>query len=664
MNKIKELLKKYKEFIRYGIFGLLTTLLHILLFWLLIKLGLKYYIANVITLITIKALSYIVNKIFVFKTKCKNKKELINEIFKYTISRLFTLLLDYFGLILLVEVFKVNELLGKIIVLVLVVLINYFLCKYIVYKKEVKMEKIKEFIKKHWFIIAIILISIVRYIFTYKLPNFYLFRMKNDDNLYVSWLYSLLKENYFGDYNVRSMVKGPIFSFVMLFSVLYKMSFSSFFTILYTISCLYFLSSLKNIVKERKILIIIYLVLMFNPVTFSQDLFQRLYRSTISITELLFFFGAVIRIITSKDKRILNNILLGIFISLMLLTREDNIWLYPVIIFLIAYSIFKERKLKTLIISLIPIIVIQLSLNAVSFANYKHYGIYTYNVLQKSEFHNTYKKILQIKDDVKIHMVSIPKSTLYKLSDNTKTFNLSKEELDNFYYQYQYYEDERTKDEIYNGNMLWYLRSMIDKKNQFKSGKESEEYYKKLGEEIDELFENGTFQKEFVMPSTFMAVPTKEDFKLLPKKVIETIVYTTTYKNIKTLTKTDNFTYDKNINAYYFEYSDYHDTVSIVKNNPIQYEIIRIIYEILTIVLSIVSLFLYFKNIKKFDHISILSHLLLICYMLIVGGVAYTHISSFNAIRPLYLGNVYIIQSIFIILNMYRLKEKIKVKHS
>ena len=520
------------------------------------------------------------------------------------------------------------------------------------------MKKTKLFIKKHWFIIAIILISIARFIFTYKLPSFYFFRMNYDDNLYITSLYSLIEGKYLGDYCVRTLIKGPLFSFVLLISVIYKIGFSGLFSILYILSCLYFISSLKNIVKEKKYLILIYLILIFNPVTFSQDLFQRLYRNTISITELLFFLGTVIRVISFKNKKIINNIILGIIMFLMFWTREDNIWIYPIILFLIVYSIYKERKIKTLVISIIPIIILQLLLNIVSFVNYKYYGIYTYNEIEKSEFHNTYKKILQIKDDEKIHMVSIPKSTLYKLADNTKTFNLTKEEIDRFYYEHEYYEYEYTKGEIYNGNIVWHLRKMIDKRNKFKSGKESEEYYKNLGKEIDELFEKGILKKEFVMPSTYMAVPMKEDIINLPKKVIETIIYTTTYKNIKTLTKTDKYIYNKKINAYYFAYKDYHDTVSIVKKNPIKYEIIRITYEVLTIILSFVSLFIYIKNIKKFDNISIISHLLIISYMLIIGGVAYTHISSFNSIRPLYLANIYIIQSIFIMINMYRLKVK------
>ena len=134
----KDFLKKHQEFISYSFWGVVTTILHILLFWILVNINIKYYIANIITLIVIKTIAYIVNKLFVFKTKCKNTLELFKEIIKYILSRLFTMILDYFGLILLVEVFNLDEIIGKITILIIVVIVNYFLCKYVVYKKRSK----------------------------------------------------------------------------------------------------------------------------------------------------------------------------------------------------------------------------------------------------------------------------------------------------------------------------------------------------------------------------------------------------------------------------------------------------------------------------------------------------------------------------------------------
>ena len=134
MSRIKQLINKHKEFISYGFWGSVTTLLNLLLYWILIKLGMPYTLSNIITLITIKTLCYFVNKILVFKTKCKNKKELSKEVIKYILSRLFTMALDYFGVILFVEVFEIDKIISKVVILVVVVLVNYLICKKYVYK--------------------------------------------------------------------------------------------------------------------------------------------------------------------------------------------------------------------------------------------------------------------------------------------------------------------------------------------------------------------------------------------------------------------------------------------------------------------------------------------------------------------------------------------------
>ena len=156
--------------------------------------------------------------------------------------------------------------------------------------------------------------------------------------------------------------------------------------------------------------------------------------------------------------------------------------------------------------------------------------------------------------------------------------------------------------------------------------------------------------------------PTKKEIKQLPKNILRTIVYTSSYKNIKTMTNTSRYEYDEKVKSYYFEYEDYHHTMNIVKKNPLKYELIRLIYKYLTIIFSIICLVIYLKNILKFDEISIISHILIICYILIIGGVAYTHTTSFHAIRPLYLGNIYILQNIFILVNFHRLKNHKKEK--
>lgn len=516
------------------------------------------------------------------------------------------------------------------------------------------MNKIKSYFKEHWFILLIILFSLVRFILTFNLKSFYLENLLYDDGLMIR-NYSFLKMGkYLGaNYFKTTLVKGPLFSILMFVISLYKVNYASIFTVLYILVSLFVMFSLKDIIKNKKYLLLIYVVLLFNPATYSQDLFQRLYRNSITITEFLFFFGVVIRVLFNDKNKILNYSLLGLSLSFMFLTREDNLWVYPILLFIVLYTFIKNKSIKTILINSIPFIILIGILNLVSLVNYKHYGIYTYNEIQKSEFHNTYKKILQIKDKEKIDNVAIPRSTLYMLADNAKSFNFTKEEIDDYYKQLKL-EDE----EIYNGNIIWYLRDIIYCHNKFMSGKESEKYYKKLGKEIDKLFLNGTFKKEFIMPSVFMDVPTKEDIYKIPKNLLYAVWYTASYKDIKTLTDTSEYEFDRKSNSYHFVYKDYHNTINIVKHNSLRFEIIRIIYKYITIIFGIISIIIYFKNIIKFDNISVISHILMVIYILIIGGVVYTHTTSFHAIRPLYLGILYIVQTLFILINMYRLYEK------
>lgn len=510
-----------------------------------------------------------------------------------------------------------------------------------------------KYIKKYWFPILVI-ITLIRFSLSYNLPSFYISNLKYDDKLMINQFTSIISGNYLGDYNNYTLIKGFIFPIILSVFKFTKISYSVLFTFIYILSCIYFTLSLKGIIKNKKILILIYIILLFNPISYSSDLFQRLYRNTLSITQLLLFLGIVIRII-KKDK-IINYILLGIILSIMYLTREDNIWTIVILIILTIYKLYKNKNIK-LIYNVIPIIILIINLNIVSSINHKYYDIYTYNEITKSEFNKTYMKILKIKDDEKLDKVSITKSTLYKLSEMTNTFDFSKEEIDKYYKRLN---DENG--EFNNGNIIWYLRNMIYKKNKFKTGKESEEYYKKLGIEIDKLFKEKKLESELTIPSIFINMPTLNELKVFPKDIIKSIIYTTSYKNIRTITNLESYEYDTFSNAYKVIYGNYHYTENIVETNPLKYEIIRVIYKYFTIILSLVSIIIYIKNIKIKDKLNLIIHTILISYLIILLGVTYTNTTAFHSIRYFYLGNIYILQNLFIILNLGRFYEK-KRKH-
>ena len=215
-----------------------------------------------------------------------------------------------------------------------------------------------KFINKHWLIIIFILITIIRFTISFNLPSLYINNLKYDDKLMINLLDSLLRGNYLGEYCSFTLIKGTIFPLIMYYSTILHLSYSSFFTFIYILSCIYFISSIKELINNKKVLLIIYILLLFNPITYSGELFQRLYVNTISITELLIFLGALINVITTEKNNIIYYIILGTISSVMLLTRNDNIWIYIILFILIIYKLFKNFNIKLLIKTLIPFLVI------------------------------------------------------------------------------------------------------------------------------------------------------------------------------------------------------------------------------------------------------------------------------------------------------------------
>ena len=517
-------------------------------------------------------------------------------------------------------------------------------------------DKIKN--KKTIFIILFIVITLIRFLISFNLSSLYISNLSYDDKLMVNQMTELLGGNYLGVYNDFSLIKGIFFPLVLYICRTIHISYSTMFTTLYILSVIYFIKPFEKLIKSKKVLFIFYILLLFNPISYSSELFQRLYRNSISIIELLLFLGVTIRIIISEDKTkrsIINYILLGLITSIMYLTREDNIWTKIILVFIIVYKCLKNNNLKNknykvILTSLIPFIVLTINLNIVSMINYKNYKIYTYNEIQDSEFKKTFRKVLQIKDDEKKDKVSIPRTTFFKLVDNVPSFNITKREINQYY---KVLIDDTG--EIYNGNIVWYFRQFIFKKNNFKDGEEAEKYFKKMGEEIDQAFEEGRLEKEYAFPSILLNVPTYNEFINMHKNLINMVIYTSTYKNVKTITDFTDKKYDEENKAYRIVNLDSHTTENIVEKNDKRYEIIRIIYMILTVISSPVALIIYLINIERKDIYNLITSIIFFIYLIILAGVTYTDATAFMTMRYLCLGNLYILQTIFIILNIYRL---------
>ena len=148
IKKIKAFVKEHKEGVLYLVFGALTTLISILSFAIFNALlgDERYLLSNLISWVISVAFAFFTNKHLVFASKSNDKKTLLSEGGKFLGARVLSLgleelilwiMLDLFGMeSLLLLGIVTGEIIAKTVATVVVVVVNYFLSKFIIFKKK------------------------------------------------------------------------------------------------------------------------------------------------------------------------------------------------------------------------------------------------------------------------------------------------------------------------------------------------------------------------------------------------------------------------------------------------------------------------------------------------------------------------------------------------
>ena len=135
---IKNLWLRYKELFFYAVFGVGATVINIVSYRVLANtFGKKYFlIANIIAWILAFIFAFITNKIWVFKSKNKTKKETTKEIINFLIARVATLFVEVFLMWLMVDQLHHDKLIWKLLCNVITVVLNYLFSRLFVFKNS------------------------------------------------------------------------------------------------------------------------------------------------------------------------------------------------------------------------------------------------------------------------------------------------------------------------------------------------------------------------------------------------------------------------------------------------------------------------------------------------------------------------------------------------
>lgn len=127
---------KYRHLILYGVFGVLTTVINIGVYWLFYSvIGISNVFSNILAWIFAVLFAFVTNKIWVFESKNRGIRFVFKELWKFMIARISTGLIDLLIMFVGVDVLSGPATLLKICANIIVIVMNYVLSKLFVFKK-------------------------------------------------------------------------------------------------------------------------------------------------------------------------------------------------------------------------------------------------------------------------------------------------------------------------------------------------------------------------------------------------------------------------------------------------------------------------------------------------------------------------------------------------
>lgn len=125
----------------YLFFGGMTTLINYIVFVAALEIGGGVIFSNTVAFIFAVAFAYFTNKIYVFKSKSWKASVLVKEILAFVAARIFSFLFETAGLWFTEDILESDDtgiMIAKVVLSIIVVLLNWVLSKFFVFKKAEK----------------------------------------------------------------------------------------------------------------------------------------------------------------------------------------------------------------------------------------------------------------------------------------------------------------------------------------------------------------------------------------------------------------------------------------------------------------------------------------------------------------------------------------------
>jgi hypothetical protein len=571
------------------------------------------------------------------------------------------------------------------------------------------LKKINGKLKLLILIIVILSLCIFKQELVRKMPILANAGAVEDDELMVYHARTILDGNWLGQWHYNTLIKNPFFSIFLAACKIVNVSYINSVTLLYSIACIIFMFSIRKKIENKLFWLLMFVMLLFNPIMYSSKVVQRVYRNSLIPSFTLIIIGIYIMMFLSRKdsikKFLVLSIVEAIFLSAFYYTREDSVWILPFVVFIIfatvisfIIEIFKEKKYKIkeilkyvakTVFLIIPIITTIIAGNLISLNNEKYYGAKLINTQSKGCFAELMNTINEVKPNVEIKKVNNTREKVERMVNVSPSLATIKPELDEMM---DFFEDKDTH-EVINGLFGWAFLAAVSNSgyNTFES---TNELYTKITEELNDAMDSGKLERQKLMPILGGKILTADDYKEWAKAIIKAIKFVGDYRNVETMDSVES-PYGQYLYEYMelfkditenrvilpedsidsdgnemIELKDQEEYINSIKNNINIMKNMNKIYTVLADIIEILGIISYiiitvwmivelFKKKYEFVEDWIIESSILGAMFTLIVGIAYTEVTQTRAITALYLSTAYPLYIVFSLICIYSLVKKI-----
>lgn len=328
------------------------------------------------------------------------------------------------------------------------------------------------------------------------------------------------------------LLKDMGFPVFLQFVNLSGLSYMDCMSVLWFIAAVFmtWLFALVTDSKDRRILFLIYIFVLFMPIAFS-DTGRRLYRQaflspmyfiTLEMMTILFvFYWNKIKI--SISKLTLFNIIFGVVFTITFYVKEDGVWLLICLTFSLLCSLIKKffdtdelkKKFIHAVIIFLPLAIFAASTVFYKSINEKYFGVYLINNRTEGELGKFVKNVYKIKSDERTSKIWAPTDAIIKTFETSETLR-NNEVLKDRVLHTAWFKNDITKNPIHGDFLNWVMLTELFNSGTCKTASDQELFLKTVNAEIEDAFEKGILQKDnkFQLISSMGGYSSEEIFEL------------------------------------------------------------------------------------------------------------------------------------------------------